>query len=316
MDLTIQKIATAVRNYYVNEDKAESVADKLLKFIGSPGWERYLNTNNLARLIWNLNCIITNEADDGHFYIAPALGGIPSRPGGTGIERFTPHYVKISEFVHLQDEYTRLMYIRVFDQIQDPLIIDVRDCPGGSPETAYFILSHLFPDGTPLFELITRSNPPRVFKAVSVLPFYGSYNTVKKYTGRVSVLVNGNTASAAESMTFAIKNRGRGKIYGSRTGTHAHIQMGLPVENLVVHIPFAKTVDPGTHEDWEGVGIIPDYDVTSKEFVDLVYNELSINYFTPAAAMPKPAGITEGKQKSDSKSLERNPFVPPFPTYR
>lgn len=312
MDVTIRKIAAAIKNYYVNEEKASLVAEKLEAFIGSPGWERYTNTNNLARMIWNLNCIITNTADDAHFYISPAGGGMPQRGGSTGIERFTPHYIKINEFVHLQDEYTRLQYMKVFEQVQDPLIIDVRDCPGGSPETAYFILSHLFPDGEELFELITRTNPVKLFKSVSVFPFYGSYNTVKKYTGRVSVLINGNTASAAESMTFVIKNKGRGKVYGSRSGTHAHITMGLPVDGLVVHIPFARTADPQTHEDWEGVGIVPDFDVTSKEFVDLIYRELSVNYFTPVG---QEATVPIRQQPSD-KQVEKNPFVPPFPTYK
>jgi hypothetical protein len=309
MEETIRKMAKAIADHYIDEDKAKDVSDKLINYIGSPGWERYLNTGNVQRLMWNLNCIITNTADDGHFYLSPANGGMAPQTHNTGIDRFTPHYIKISEFVNLGDEYVRQQYMKVFAQIQDPLIIDVRDCPGGSPETTYFILSHLFPDDTPLFELVTRGSPKKLFKATSVLPFYTSYNTVKKFNGKVRILANGNTASAAESLTFVVKNTKRGEVYGSRTATHAHIKMALQVDNVLVHIPFAKTINPEDGKDWEGVGILPDFDITSKEFVDLVYKELAPNYLTPAsnymgASKPHRVGKNETRRTP-------NPFNPP-----
>lgn len=304
MDNTIRKIAAAIKDHYVDKQKAADVAQNLLAFIGSPGWERYILTNNTSRLIWNLNCIITNTADDGHFFISTSSRAQSS--AGTGIDRFTPHYIKINDFVHLNDENVRIQYSKVFAQIQDPLIIDVRDCPGGNPETAYFILSHLLADDTPLFELITRTTEPRIFKSTSVLPFYSTYNAIKKFTGRVRILVNGNTASAAESLAFILQNHKRATIYGSRTATHAHITMGLPIDTLVAHIPFAKTVDPETKKDWEGVGIVPDYDIVSKEFIDLIYNELSTNYLTPSQGHDINKDAANAQKKTHS-----NPFTPP-----
>jgi hypothetical protein len=85
--------------------------------------------------------------------------------------------------------------------------------------------------------------------------------------------------------------------------------MALQVDNVLVHIPFAKTINPEDGKDWEGVGILPDFDITSKEFVDLVYKELAPNYLTPAsnymgASKPHRVGKNETRRTP-------NPFNPP-----
>lgn len=180
----------------------------------------------------------------------------------------------------------RASYRAVLSQIREPLIIDLRGCGGGDPELAYFILCHLFADGEPLFELHTRTRAPQLFKAASTLPFYLTANTVTKYKGAISVVVNGHTASAAELIASVIKNRGRGKIYGSRTAATAHIYMSVQLDGLIVNLPVAKTVDPESKKSWEGVGVTPDYEVGSKEYIDLIYRNMSAEVFSPGRVGP------------------------------
>lgn len=291
MELTLRKIADVIDEFYIDEGKAKEVARKLVEFIGSPQWERYQRTGDLHRLLASINCVITTAADDGHFFIAlPRPGGEFSR---LGVEKFTPNYIRISRFADASDEYVRMQYQRIFAQFADQIIIDLRDCPGGSPELFYFILCHLIPNGVPLFEMQTRHKEPQLFVSVSTIPFYVSHNTAQKYSGKVSVLVNVNTASAAEALTFVIKNKARGKVYGSRTSSDAHVQLGITVDNLIAYIPHARAVDPVTGKNWEGVGIEPDYDVVSKEYIELVFNRLSSNFLIAAPAeMYRPAHST------------------------
>jgi hypothetical protein len=279
----VRRIVETIRDNYINEEIAPKVASALENYIGSAGWKRATEAGNIHRLLKNLNCIITTETDDTHFSLTH--GGSNWVPAGVfdgGITRYTPHYIHIREFQPMGDEFVRASYTKVFAQFQDPLVIDIRNCPGGSPELVYFILCHFFPDGTPMLELQTRHEQPVIFKSASEFPFYTSFNQIKKYTGRIYVLVNGNTASAAESLAYAIQHRSRGKIYGTRTYGSAYMQFTTNFDNISLHLPHARTCDPDTHVDWEGIGIKPDFEVGSREYISLIYGEVANNVMVPA----------------------------------
>lgn len=276
---TIRKMAAAIRDNYVNIEIAERVASRIEDFINSPAYKRAIENESLYRIIENINCIILTEADDAHFRISTRSGYNDSSDGG--IERFTPHYVSIRDFQGLNDESTRIHWMRVFAQLQDPVVFDLRGCPGGSPETAYYLLCHLFDDGVPLLELQTRHAEPKIFRSASTIPFYTTNNQIKKYNGRVRVLVNGGTASAAESFAYAVQHRGRGKLFGSKTAGHAHIQFTTQIDNFNLHLPMAKTCDPDTHLDWEGKGLTPDFPVGSAQYIQLIYSEITNYTMTP-----------------------------------
>lgn len=275
----VRKIAQAIRDYYIIEEKSARVADRIESYIGSKSWETAIDSENAYRIVSNINSIITSETDDMHFYVTQS--GHHYQSGNSGIERYTPHFVSISSFEGLYDESVRYNWAKVFEQLQDPVVFDVRGCPGGSPELAYYLLCHLFPDGTPLIELQTRGKDPQVFRAASVLPFYTTYNQVRKYNGRVRILVSGATGSAAESFAYAVQHRGRGKLYGGKTVGAAHVTFTNAFGDLYLHLPYGRTCDPDTHEDWEGKGLTPDYGVGSREYIQLIYSEVTGYTFTP-----------------------------------
>jgi C-terminal processing protease CtpA/Prc len=95
------------------------------------------------------------------------------------------------------------------------------------------------------------------------------------------VLINGATASAAESFAYAIQHRGRGKLYGVKSAGHAHISFTSRFDDLFLHLPYARTCDPDTHDDWEGKGLTPDYEVGSPEYIKLIYSEIANYSMTP-----------------------------------
>lgn len=291
MENTIRRIAEIVREKYVDEKLANETADKILDFLNGQAFQRYLKNNDVNRLLWGLNCVLNTTTDDGHFFISRSTpGAMNSIMNSTGVSRFTPHYIRFTSIADFSNPVTRAEVSAILAQVQDPLLIDLRDCPGGSPESAYFILSHFFPDDVPLFEVLIRGKPPRMFKSTSRIPFYSTFNQIKKYNGKIKVLVNTGTASAAENIAFVIKNRKRGTIYGSRTGAYGHATMMSDMDGLFVRIPYAKTVDPDTHQDWEKDGVEPDHDITSKEYINLIFNEYAEQTFTPSQI----------KQKSDN----------------
>lgn len=278
LEETIKSIAATIRENYVESETGDRVAKRIEEYIGSPTWNKLISRDDVYRIIYNINCIISTESDDGHFYITRQN---QNDSQGTGIERITPHFIQISSFKNISDEFVRQTYSEFFKTARDNLLIDLRGCPGGSPETAYYILCHLFDTGTPLFELQTRNYAPKIFKSADSVPFYPNYNNITKFKGTVKVIVDEYTYSAAESLAFVIQHRGRGQIYGSKTSGYAHITHPIKIGDIWLYLPYSRTCDPDTHKDWENIGVIPDYPVGSKEFISLVYNELAANYMTP-----------------------------------
>ena len=263
----ISSMATSIRKYYVDDKIAERIASRFDNIESTPAWNRYKETTNPLPLIIYLNAIIRVESDDGHFVIKLPNSGEPAVL--KTLTRATPHYISFDGFE--KSELTRSRVIDAFANAKDPLIIDLRNCSGGDPEMAYFILSFLFKDGEPLFKL-KRRDGETLFRAASVFPYYSTHNKTTHYSGRVRVLVNQATASAAENVAFIIKNKKRGEIYGTKTCGVANASFPINFPPITLNLPYAKTVDPITGKDWEGVGVSPDHRIVSKEYIDLIYN--------------------------------------------
>jgi hypothetical protein len=60
------------------------------------------------------------------------------------------------------------------------------------------------------------------------------------------------------------------------------MQFTTNFDNISLHLPHARTCDPDTHVDWEGIGIKPDFEVGSREYISLIYGEVANNVMVPA----------------------------------
>lgn len=275
---SIYDIANAFNDYYIDKKKAHEVKLELSKY----GDALSAVEKDNSTIIHELNKLIYNTTKDAHATVALPTKPIYSTDGG--ISRYTPNYIRVHNFQSPRDEFVRFTYDKAFRQFRSPLLIDLRDCPGGSPDLAYFIMSYLTPTGTPLFELQSRDSEPKLFKSASEFPFYTTYNKIHKWNYPINslhILVNSNTNSAAESLAFTMQRLGA-KVYGGTTAGHAHIEQSCVFRDVIAYIPIARTCSPDTHRDWEGVGIKPDYPIGSKEYVDLVYRVLAPNELLPA----------------------------------
>ena len=77
---------------------------------------------------------------------------------------------------------------------------------------------------------------------------------------KLIILTSENTASAAESFTYVMKNYYRATIIGQKTRGAAHWKetFTIPDLGIFLEIPVARPINPVTGTDWERTGIIPD----------------------------------------------------------
>ncbi|MCR4806684.1 MAG: S41 family peptidase [Lachnospiraceae bacterium] len=156
-------------------------------------------------------------------------------------------YIQILEF----DDVTSSQFIKALTALKREemrgLVIDLRDNPGGSVMTCVEIADELLPEGLIVY---TEEKDGTRDEYTSSGENY--------YDGPLVVLVNGNSASAAEILTGAIKDYKAGTILGTTTYGKGIVQRVLPLgDGTGVKLTIAKYFTPNG-SDIHGVGIEPD----------------------------------------------------------
>ena len=134
------------------------------------------------------------------------------------------------------------------------LVIDLRGCIGGSPETVALICSYLFEDEAHLTDQLT--NDPDGLRQWWTLPWVPG---PKSANNKLAVLTSRRTFSGGEDLAYTLQQAGRATIVGEVTGGGAHPRRGFTVHShLEVTVPVAYSRNSNSKTNWEGVGIQPD----------------------------------------------------------
>ncbi len=127
------------------------------------------------------------------------------------------------------------------------LIIDLRYNPGGELSSIVTVLDYLLPKG-PIIRIFDASG-----KQVD------EYNSeATELNVPMAVLVNGNTASAAELFTSAVRDYDKATIVGTTTYGKGCMQTTVPLsDGGGVSITY-RMYSPPFSDNYHGIGIVPD----------------------------------------------------------
>jgi hypothetical protein len=146
------------------------------------------------------------------------------------------------------------------------LVIDLRQCDGGDPETVMLFASYLFDQPTHLNDIYWRDENRTESRWTTATVPGKRYGSARK----VYLLTSGDTFSGCEDFAYALKNAGRATLVGETTGGGAHAggprRLGA---HFMMFVPSGRPINPVTHTDWEGVGITPDIASSAKKALDL-----------------------------------------------
>jgi hypothetical protein len=168
-------------------------------------------------------------------------------------------YVKLSS-LNINKETLPAIYktIKAVENT-DALIVDLRDNKGGGSELGAVFESFFVPSSTPLLEVTSRTGDVRKLNAVDWLK-------VKRYEKPLYVLVNRNTASAAEAFAFSLQQIGRAKVAGETTSGAAYLNEWYPVgSHSYVSVSTSAPNFPGTDRSWNGTGVRPNIKVKNTD---------------------------------------------------
>jgi tetratricopeptide (TPR) repeat protein len=134
----------------------------------------------------------------------------------------------------------------------DALIIDLRENGGGNSLgqywSSYFLEENIAVSG--LYE--RRTDTYSELKTVAV-------KGTKRLDIPLFILTSNFTFSAAEAFAYDLQCRNRAFVIGETTGGGAHPVefMTLP-EGYRIILPYARSINPISKTNWEGVGVQPD----------------------------------------------------------
>jgi C-terminal processing protease CtpA/Prc len=150
------------------------------------------------------------------------------------------------------------------------LILDLRECLGGSPEGCTMWCSYFFPDDqTHVKDIYDRpTDTTRQYWTIAHLP-------APRYLDRpVYVLTSARTFSGGEDLAYTLQAHQRALVVGETTRGGAHPTGTFPLtEHISVRVPSARATITATGTNWEGVGVAPDVDTPSEQALDVAHQD-------------------------------------------
>ena len=165
-------------------------------------------------------------------------------------------YVRIMEFLSIETTYFqfRNAVASLLGAGVQGLIFDLRDNSGGDLNAILYILDYLLPEG-PIVHIFHEGEKEPV-------TYTSDANEIDI---PMVVLANENTASAAELFTCALRDYGKAEIVGKKTFGKGCGQSGKPLSDGSMVFITTFLYNPPYSESYDGIGIIPDYDVELAE---------------------------------------------------
>jgi C-terminal processing protease CtpA/Prc len=149
----------------------------------------------------------------------------------------------------------------------DAVIFDLRKNDGGSPEMVQYICSYFFGEKTHLNSLYWRKgNRTQEFWTLDELP------SERMPDVPLFVLTSKYTFSGAEEFAYNFKTRKRATIVGESTGGGANPGGPIEINKLFsINVPTGRAINPITQTNWEGTGVLPNIETSSRNAFDKAY---------------------------------------------
>lgn len=279
----ITQLTTALAQHYVFPDKAKQLGQALHAHLARGDYNALTTGERFARAVTaDLAAVVHDKHLEVRYVDAP-----PPPPDASGVDpeeaaehrylnygvfdvrrlKFNLGYLNFNIFGRptplAADKLAAAMRL-VADTAG--LIVDLRDCHGGDTDTVTIAESYLVPAKTHLLDMYTRDDgktEPVLAAADLAGPRYAADKPIV-------VLIGDVTVSGCEAFAYAMQSHHRATLIGGHTAGAAYF--GSPrklTDHFMAFVPDGRPIDPITHGDWEGGGVIPTVPASPDHALDL-----------------------------------------------
>ncbi|MFC1749895.1 S41 family peptidase [Pseudomonadota bacterium] len=160
-------------------------------------------------------------------------------------------YITIFQFTNqTEPEFKKIISENITENTKG-IILDLRNNPGGTVSSAYEIAEHFLQDG----EIIAN------YKIGGQIYAHRTFSNPDLSHLPVVILVNDNTASAAEILAAALKENYGSKLVGEQTYGKATVQeLTIYTDGSMLKLSIAKWLTPSS-KDINEIGLSPDVSI-------------------------------------------------------
>lgn len=236
--------------------------------------------NELSILEYNLNQLLRETTGDSYIEIYSqkptlelgyfskkrtksqkqfGLVGAEVLPGNIG-------YLYLPSFNELDTTREELDKAMAYLSEVQAMIIDLRNVEGESIPLAQHIMSYFTKPTIELADIIS-SHFVDVNKLYS-LEVNGSELFIHNFP--VYILNSAFISGAGEFLSYTLKHFDKAVVIGEQTmGVSYSTKETQLGQHLVVRFPYATTYHPITKSNWEGTGVVPDFEIEATKSLDL-----------------------------------------------
>jgi hypothetical protein len=180
-------------------------------------------------------------------------------------------YLRMDEFGPMPQSKAAIDAAMSFLAHTDALIVDVRANHGGDPDSLDYLMGYFYAKPVELTSiLVTQGGKSQLFKQ-----FSEAHVTGPRYLARpLYVLTSDHTFSCAEQFSYDMQSLHRATLVGQTTGGGANPGGYVPLDpHFAIFIPLGRSVNPYTHKNWEGVGVVPEVPTSSAAALLTAYTQ-------------------------------------------
>ncbi|MDE1150371.1 MAG: S41 family peptidase [Azospirillaceae bacterium] len=289
----IDGAVAAIERYYVFPEKAAQMAQHLATRMAQGDFDAITSAEKLAQVLTDS---LQKDTGDAHLtvrYFEKPIAELPPGQDQTPEEKAEEEstqkrlnygfqtvsrlksnigYIDLRAFGRPAQAAAKIAGAMALVSDTRALIIDLRECEGGDPDTVMLFASYLFDAPTHLNDIYWRDEnriEERWTRASVSGTKYGS-------TRRVYVLTGENTFSAAEDFAYALKANRRAIIVGTSTqGGGAHPGQPRRINaHFMIFVPTGRAINPVTQTNWQETGVLPDLPSSESKALDVAQIEI------------------------------------------
>ncbi|MET0717953.1 MAG: S41 family peptidase [Pseudoxanthomonas sp.] len=174
-------------------------------------------------------------------------------------------YLRITGFQWIDDE-TGVVYDAAMRFLHggDAVVIDLRNNGGGSHGAVRYLVSHFLDPDTLELSFLEGSKPPSQSRTLDYLP-------AGRLKGKpLYVLINGQTASAAEAFAYDVQQFHLGELIGAKTVGAANNNKLVPIApGFILSVSYGRPLHAVSGGNWEGKGVAPDVEVPPEQALEV-----------------------------------------------
>ncbi len=287
----IQQVPEIFKEHYIDPEKGKIIAEKLKLLFATEKYEKFYDP---MEFIDQLTLDLRDIANDQHLAIESRKRPEDKKVQGAVAKSSVKNdigYFEITKFKNpndkTNDQPIALLEVKqALDQLREAnpkaIIIDLTKNDGGSPYMMAYIASHFIKADQELAQNVYRDEiKPEELRSFPIDPIKTLSEKELPLEKRmlkqpIFILTSHYSLSAAEALTYHLKEHRQATIIGENTGGAAHVCKLFEVSpEFNVAVSFGDYVLKSGEPNWEAKGLSPDIQANGEDAYQIAEKQIN-----------------------------------------